>query len=136
MLKFAAEGAASSQNKPILLGVTILTSTGEEELKSLGIDSTVENKVIELAKMAKRAGMNGVVASSKEVKKIKETIGEDFIVVTPGIRPEWAAKGDQKRVLSPKKAIEEGADYIVVGRPIIQADDPLEAANKIINEMK
>ena len=76
------------------------------------------------------------MASAKEVRLIKEKLGEDFIVVTPGVRPAWAASGDQKRVLTPKQAITEGADYIVVGRPIIEADDPKEAAKKIIDELE
>lgn len=133
MLKAAVRGGGGG---PILLGVTVLTSMTEEAMKKLGLSGSVEDKVLELAEVAKSSGLNGVVASAKEAKAIREKLGTDFIIVTPGVRPEWAAMGDQKRVLTPKAAIEEGADYIVVGRPIIQADDPLGAAKKIINEME
>ncbi|MCK5451112.1 MAG: orotidine-5'-phosphate decarboxylase [Candidatus Omnitrophica bacterium] len=138
MLEAAVEGVAGSgvKKKPILLGVTVLTSMTEEDLIMMGIESKIEEKVIEFAGAARKAGLNGVVASAKEAKKIRERFGKDFVIVTPGIRPEWAEKGDQKRVLTPSEAISEGADYLVVGRPIIQADDPLNAAKRIIKEIK
>jgi orotidine-5'-phosphate decarboxylase len=134
--KGAEEGSASSGSAtPLLLGVTILTSMNEDEMQAIGFKGAVENKVLELAQLAKDAGLDGVVASAKEARLIKERIGKDFVVVTPGVRPTWTAAGDQKRILTPSQAITEGADYIVVGRPIIQADDPREAAKKIIEEM-
>ena len=139
MLRAAVDGAhqASKIGKtPILLGVTVLTSMGEEELAEVGLTGSVKEKVEGFARMAKRAGLDGVVASAKEARAIKDFLGEDFVVVTPGIRPDWAAKGDQKRILTPRQALEEGADYIVVGRPIIQAEDPMEAARRIIEEME
>ena len=139
MLRAAVDGAhqASKIGKtPILLGVTVLTSMGEEELAEVGLTGSVKEKVEGFARMAKRAGLDGVVASAKEARAIKDFLGEDFVVVTPGIRPDWAAKGDQKRILTPRQALEEGADYIVVGRPIIQAEDPVEAARRIIEEME
>ena len=123
------------QTRPILLGVTILTSMSEEEMNSMGLNGKVENKVIELSRLAASSGLDGVVASAKEASAIKREIGEKFIVVTPGVRPEFSEKGDQKRVLTPKQAIRAGADYIVVGRPIIHAKDPLRAAKKIIEEI-
>ncbi|MFC1644329.1 orotidine-5'-phosphate decarboxylase [Candidatus Omnitrophota bacterium] len=133
----AMEGSSSEGRKPpILLGVTILTSMSEEDMKAIGIAGDLQSKVLELAQVARDAGMDGVVASAKEARAIKEKIGNDFLIVTPGIRPEWAASQDQKRVLTPRQAISEGADYIVVGRPIIQADDPLQAARRIIEELK
>ena len=135
--KGSEEGSAALGNEaPILLGVTVLTSMSEDDLQAIGLKGHVENKVLELAKLAKDAGLGGVVASAKEAKAIKEKIGKEFIVVTPGVRPTWAAAGDQKSILTPKQAISEGADYIVVGRPIIQADDPAQAAKKIIGEME
>ena len=121
---------------PILLGVTVLTSMSKEDLLNVGMSDDVEQKVLVFAAMADRAGMDGVVASAKEAKKIKEKIGKEFIIVTPGVRPAWAAKGDQKRVLTPKEALKEGSDYLVVGRPIIQAEDPQKAARKIIEEIE
>jgi len=101
----------------------------------MGLNGKVENKVIELSRLAASSGLDGVVASAKEASAIKREIGEKFIVVTPGVRPEFSEKGDQKRVLTPKQAIRAGADYIVVGRPIIHAKDPLRAAKKIIEEI-
>ncbi|NQT32456.1 MAG: orotidine-5'-phosphate decarboxylase [Candidatus Omnitrophica bacterium] len=140
MLQAAAEGAEEAALRlhkpgPLLLGVTILTSMSQDDMQSIGITGSVEEKVLDLALKAYNAGLNGVVASAKEASSIKDKFGEKFIVVTPGIRPEWAAKGDQKRVLTPKEATMAGADYIVVGRPIIEADDPALAAEKIIKEI-
>lgn len=136
MMEAAKKAAESSEKAPMLLGVTILTSTDEEEMKEIGLSGAVQEKVLHLAEMCKAAGFDGVVASAKEAKNIKEKLGKDFKVVTPGIRPEWAAAGDQKRVLTPSRALSEGADYIVVGRPIIHADNPLRAAQRIIEEME
>lgn len=141
MLEAAVKGseeacAASGKKSPILLGVTVLTSMNESDLNEVGIEGPVEKRVIAFAGIARAAGLNGVVASAREAKLIKRDIGKDFIVVTPGVRPLWAEEGDQKRVLTPKQAISEGADYIVVGRPIIEADDPALAAKKIIEEME
>ncbi|MFH1553229.1 MAG: orotidine-5'-phosphate decarboxylase [Candidatus Omnitrophota bacterium] len=140
MLEAGARGAkeassSAGRKPPILLGVTILTSMSEEDMQAIGFGGDLQSKVLELARVARDAGMNGVVASAKEARAIKEEIGKDFVIVTPGIRPEWTASGDQKRVLTPRQAISEGADYIVVGRPIIQADDPLQAARRIIEEL-
>lgn len=141
MLEAAVSGcleacAAAGRKKPILLGVTVLTSMSESDLNEVGIEGPVEKRVLSFAGIARAAGLDGVVASAKEAKLIKKEIGKDFIVVTPGVRPLWAEEGDQKRVLTPKQAIAEGADYIVVGRPIIEAPDPALAAKKIIEEME
>jgi orotidine-5'-phosphate decarboxylase len=141
MLEAAVKGseeacAASGKKSPILLGVTVLTSMNDSDLSEVGIEGPVEKRVLSFAGIARAAGLNGVVASAKEAQLIKKDIGKDFIVVTPGVRPLWAEEGDQKRVLTPKQAIAEGADYIVVGRPIIEADDPALAARMIIEEMK
>ncbi len=141
MLEAAVEGAKegsakAGENPPILLGVTVLTSMDEREMKGIGLSGRLEEKVIEFAKMAADSGLDGVVASAREAAGIKEKIGKDFVVVTPGVRPVWAAAGDQKRIVTPRKAVQNGADYVVVGRPIIKADDPAEAAKRIIEEMK
>ncbi len=130
------ESLADERKRPLLLGVTVLTSMTEEDLKDVGISGGTGEAALKLARLAKRAGLDGVVASAKEVREIKKEIGKDFLVVTPGIRPLWSAKGDQKRIATPKGALEEGADYIVVGRPIIEAKDPREAARKIKEEMQ
>jgi len=137
MLLAAAEGAekAGKRKDTLLIGVTVLTSMGTEDLRPVGIEGDVAERVISLAKLARNAGLDGVVASGQEARGIKEKIGKDFVVVTPGVRPLWAAAGDQKRVLTPAAAIGEGADYIVVGRPIIQAEDPARAARRIMEEI-
>jgi orotidine-5'-phosphate decarboxylase len=141
MLEAAARGcgetcAAAGNKKPITLGVTVLTSMADADLAEAGIEGPVEKRVLALAALAKASGLDGVVASAKEAKLIKKELGKNFIVVTPGVRPAWAEEGDQKRVLTPKQAIAEGADYIVVGRPIIEAEDPFLAAKRIIEEME
>lgn len=115
------------KKKPLLLGVTVLTSSAGN-----GID----DEVIKLSVLAKESGMDGVVASAHEVTKIKKECGQDFLVITPGIRPVWASSDDQKRTATPKLAIENGADYLVVGRPIFSSKyKPIEAVKKIINEI-
>jgi len=123
-------------DRPILLAVTILTSSTEETLRGVGIDRPVEVMVPKLAKLAKDAGMDGVVASPKEVTLIREACGEEFLIVTPGVRPTFAAQDDQKRVTTPGEAIRSGADYLVIGRPISAAADPAEAAQLILDEMQ
>ncbi len=122
---------------PILLGVTILTSVDEEGFQThFGSERKLTEQVVYLAKQAKEAGLDGVVASPLEIEPIRKACGDKFLIVTPGIRPKWAEVGDQKRITTPAEAIDRGADYIVVGRPIIEADDPLEAAERILDEMK
>ena len=123
-------------DRPILLAVTILTSSTEETLRGVGIDRPVTVMVPKLAKLAKDAGMDGVVASPKEVALIREACGEEFLIVTPGVRPTFAAQDDQKRVTTPGEAIRSGADYLVIGRPISAADNPAEAAKLILDEMQ
>jgi len=135
MLEKAREGARETGGRSLLLGVTVLTSMDREDMETIGLAGTVKDKVMELAGLAKDAGLDGVVASAEETKMIKDKFGKEFVVVTPGIRPEWAASGDQKRIVTPEAAIRGGSDYIVVGRPIIKAEDPLKAAEKIIEEM-
>ncbi len=125
-----------------ILAVTVLTSLGPENLAQLGYSrqyaDDVSSLVLLRAKMAKEAGCHGVICSGKEVRKVKETLGSDFIVMTPGIRPLWSlVEGDdQKRVITPGQAVSSGADYVVVGRPIRDAPDPVEAASKIAQEIK
>jgi len=130
----AAAGPAAA--KPKVLAVTILTSTDEFGLKQVGINDSIESEVLRLALLAKEAGLDGVVASPKEVKAIRARLGKDFLIVTPGVRPEWAAAGDQKRIASAGEAVRDGADYIVVGRPVTEAPDPALAARKILEEIK
>ncbi len=125
-------------SRPILLGVTVLTSLDRNALENeigISVGKSVASFVAQKAKQAKEAGLGGVVASPKEVEAIRHVCGEDFHIVTPGVRPTWAAAGDQKRVTTPASAIEKGADRIVVGRPITRADNPLEAAERILEEI-
>lgn len=122
--------------RPLMLGVTVLTSMTKKDLKDLGIRKDVESEVLFLAELAGKAGLDGVVASAEEIVPVKEKLGKDFLIVTPGIRPEWAGKTDQKRTATPKEAFDKGADYVVIGRPIIEAEDPKQAANRIIEELE
>lgn len=123
-------------NKPQLLAVTILTSSTEETLRAVGIDRSVAEMVPRLAKLAQDAGMDGVVASPQEVGLIRQACGDDFAIVTPGVRPAFAALDDQKRVTTPAEAIRAGATALVIGRPISAAQDPLAAAAQIITEIE
>jgi orotidine-5'-phosphate decarboxylase len=136
MMRKAAEAVKGLPERPLILGVTVLTSMDQKAVDEVGIGKRVEEEVLGLAAMAKAAGLDGVVASPQETSAIRKKLGEDFIIVTPGVRPQWAAKSDQKRIATPAEAIKAGADHIVVGRPIIEADDPAEAAGKIIEEME
>lgn len=120
---------------PLLVGVTVLTSLKDEDLKDIGCRNNVEKQVETLAALSKSCGLDGVVASAHEIAIIRKSAGKDFLVVTPGVRPVWAARGDQKRVMTPKEAVAAGADYIVIGRPITQADDPAKAAKDVIKEI-
>ena len=135
----AAEEVArknKTKRRPKIVGVTVLTSISENEMhQELGISKSLEEHVLHLARMADRAGLDGIVASARELPIIRSKMGRDFIVVTPGIRPEWSVKGDQSRIMTPKKALSLGADYLVVGRPITAAKDPLEAAHKLLAEL-
>lgn len=120
-----------------ILGVTVLTSLGAEDLaRDLGINRSPLEQVIFWAKDAKECGLSGVVASPREISAIRENCGRDFLIVTPGIRPAGTGTGDQKRISTPADAVRSGVDYIVVGRPILQAPDPRKAALDIVREME
>ena len=127
--------AATGKPRPIMLAVTILTSSTEETLRGVGIDRPVNEMVPRLAKLAKDAGFDGVVASPKEAALIRAACGEDFQIVTPGVRPSFAALDDQKRVTTPADAIAAGATALVIGRPISAAAEPLKAAGLILEEI-
>ena len=135
----SSDNAAYKANipRPILLGVTILTSIDETGFQqNFGSERQLTDQVVYLAQLAQAAGLNGVVASPLEIEPIRKACGDNFLIVTPGIRPIWADPGDQRRVTTPAEAINRGADFIVVGRPIIEAEDPLEAAERILDEMR
>lgn len=142
MMKAAAEASkktslALGTGKPLILGVTLLTSINQEILeKEIGIKKILKEQVVHLAKLAKDAGLDGVVASSWEIKEIRKTCGEDFVILTPGIRPVGKSSDDQKRVMTPREAIKLGSDFLVIGRPIRNAANPVEAAKNILKEME
>jgi orotidine-5'-phosphate decarboxylase len=121
--------------KPLILAVTILTSMDEETLKEVGVQGPLLEEVGRLALLSMKAGVDGVVASPKEIGIIRQRCGEKFLIVTPGIRHPSDKRDDQKRTLSPKEAITAGASYLVIGRPIKEAKDPLEAVQKIIEDI-
>jgi len=119
------------------LGVTILTSINNEILKNeLLNDNDTEKLVLKYAQNAKEAGLDGVVASAEELKIIKKELGDDFLVLTPGIRPVWSVKDDQKRIVTPHRAIKDGADFIVLGRAITKAENKIEALKKVYDEIE
>ncbi len=118
-----------------IIGVTVLTSMTDPDLKEIGVHKNVKQEVEQLSGLAQKCGLDGVVASAQEIKIIRKKTDKNFLIVTPGVRPIWAAHGDQKRVMTPKEAIELGADYIVVGRPITQHPQPMVAAEKILKEI-
>lgn len=119
-----------------MLAVTVLTSLNQDDLKRVGVDGKVADQVVRLALLTQEAGMDGVVASPHEVADIREACGRRFIIVTPGIRPAKGKRDDQQRVMTPEEAIQAGVDYIVVGRPILEAKDPVAAAREIVSEME
>jgi orotidine-5'-phosphate decarboxylase len=123
------------EDRPRLLAVTILTSSTAETLRSIGIDHSVQDMVVRLAKLAQESGMDGVVASPLEIEPIRAVCGPDFLIVTPGVRPTFASADDQKRIMTPAEAVKAGADYLVIGRPIAKAADPAVAAQMIADEI-
>jgi len=122
-------------NRPKVLAVTILTSSSQETLAEIGIDTPVSDQVVRLAKLAKRAGVDGVVASPQETGLIREACGTDFLIVTPGVRPVFSSADDQKRIMTPAEAVSAGSDYLVIGRPISAHADPVHACELIIDEI-
>ena len=136
MMEAAADAAHGFEPRPILLAVTVLTSISEHVLnEELGITRDVDTAVTHFAVLAKQSGLDGVVASPRECGIIRAQLGKEFVIVTPGVRPAWASKDDQSRVATPAQAIADGADYVVVGRPITRAADPADAARKIVEEL-
>ena len=133
MLTAAAQ--AARETGVTVIAVTVLTSLDENELRAIGLQATPAEQVVRLAKLTKDCGLAGVVCSPKEITLVREACGRDFLTVVPGIRPAGAAAGDQKRIMTPAEAAKAGADYIVVGRPILQADDPQGAARAVNAEL-
>lgn len=133
MISLAKEAIVNSSHQPILTAVTVLTSFDQDQLASIGLSGTIEQNVVRLAKLARGAGADGVVCSALEAAVLRSEIGNDFCLVTPGIRPAGSAVNDQNRIMTPAEALAAGSDYLVIGRPITQAKDPL-ASLIAINE--
>jgi len=142
MMEAALEGVRSAQSargvalRTRVLAVTVLTSLGPEELAEVGFQGSPEEVVVRLARLAENAGLDGVVASPREITAIRKACGPNFLIVTPGIRPAAVASDDQTRIATPESAIRAGADYLVIGRPITGAPDPAAAADAIAAEME
>ncbi|MGB7296162.1 MAG: orotidine-5'-phosphate decarboxylase [Candidatus Aminicenantales bacterium] len=130
------ESARTGKPRSILLGVTVLTSLKDDDLRQIGYAESTADQVLRLALLAQSAGLDGVVCSPHEIEVIKKECGADFLVVTPGIRPAWAASQDQKRIMTPAEAVRRGADYLVIGRPVTGAPSPHLAFLRIVSELE
>lgn len=135
MMNAAAEAIANKHNKPLLIAVTVLTSMEQSDLAGIGLDIEPQQQVKRLAQLARQSGMDGVVSSAQEIELIKNLCGHDFLTVTPGIRPVGSAVGDQRRIMTPQEAVSVGGDYLVIGRPITQAESPSRSCVEIINSL-
>ena len=127
---------AERLRRPKIIAVTVLTSLADADLVQVGVERTTAQQVVKLARLAKRAGLDGVVASPREIGAIRRACGSDFLIVTPGVRPAGGDPNDQKRVLTPGEAVAAGADYLVVSRPVLAAADPIAAAEDIVSDMR
>jgi orotidine-5'-phosphate decarboxylase len=134
MMNEAKEATAELLEPPLIIGVTMLTSLSEKNVNEIGIQD-ISNQALSLASLAKKNSLDGVVCSVNEVRRIKELLGKDFITVTPGIRSSDSLKDDQSRVSTARNAIENGSDYLVIGRPITQSDNPMNSLDSIIQEI-
>lgn len=136
MMRAAAEAASMTDlPRPRLLGVTVLTSLDDDDLVAVGQGVPVLDQARRLAALARSSGLDGIICSPAEVAALRAECGDDFVLMVPGIRPAGSAVGDQKRVTTPRDAVEQGADFLVIGRPITQAPDPAEAARAIVGEL-
>ncbi|MFI5114277.1 MAG: orotidine-5'-phosphate decarboxylase [Terriglobales bacterium] len=135
MLRAAVEAAAGQPASPLVLAVTVLTSLDDGDLNKLGVRGNVEGQVLRLAALALSNGCKGIVASAREASALREELGQDFVIVTPGVRPAGSGRGDQVRVATPSEAIAAGATYIVVGRPITETPDPGAEARAILGQI-
>jgi len=135
-VKTAAQAAKDTgRSRPVLLAVTVLTSLKDAQLKEIGFQADTAEQVLKLARLSRETGVDGIVCSPLELDLIRREFPSDFLIVTPGIRPLWAAAQDQKRIMTPSQALAKGADYIVIGRPVIKAASPQKAFWKILEEL-
>lgn len=136
MMQAAREGVARSGHQPLLIAVTVLTSMNQSALTQIGIQDNLQKQVLRLATLTKQSGLDGVVCSAQEAEMLRGELGADFCLVTPGIRPKSASLDDQSRVVTPAQAIASGSNYLVIGRPITQAPNPLHALHAIHQELQ
>ena len=134
MMKAAKEATTGLEDPPLIIGVTMLTSLNEKDVNEVGIKD-ISNQVLSLASLAKKNSLDGIVCSANDVISVKELLGKNFVTVTPGIRSSDSSKDDQSRVSSARNAIEKGADYLVIGRPITKSTNPMESLDSIIKEI-
>lgn len=135
MMQAAMEGVHRSGARPYLIAVTVLTSMQQASLQEIGIDTSIEKHVLKLAKLTQQSGLDGVVCSAQEATLLRQHIPKEFVLVTPGIRPSNASQDDQSRILTPTQALAAGASYLVIGRPITQAQQPILALTQIHQEI-
>ncbi|MEO8419047.1 MAG: orotidine-5'-phosphate decarboxylase [Methylophilaceae bacterium] len=135
MMQAAREGVAKSGSNPLLIAVTVLTSMDQTTLNRIGVQGNLQDQVLNLAKLTQQSGLDGVVCSAQEAPVLRSALGKDFCLVTPGIRPANASLDDQSRVVTPVQALQLGSNYLVIGRPITQAANPLKALQAISQEI-
>lgn len=135
MMETSVERLKAGNYQTQLIAVTVLTSMGREDLKDIGLDVEPVEQVKRLAKLTKESGLDGVVCSAQEAKILRELIGQDFSLVTPGIRPEGSNADDQKRIVTPKQAMLDGSTHLVIGRPITKAENPTEMLKSILSSI-
>jgi orotidine-5'-phosphate decarboxylase len=135
MMRAAAEAAATAERRAKIIAVTVLTSLEDRDLPQIGVSATALEQAVRLAVLAKDSGLDGVVCSPHEIAAVRAACGPKFLIVTPGVRPAGGELGDQKRVMTPKQAMDAGADILVIGRPITGAADPAQAARQIASDL-
>ena len=135
MLEAAREALPSNESNPKLIAVTVLTSMGADDLNEIGLTNSPAEQVKLLAALTNDCGLDGVVCSPQEIALLREDLDSSFELITPGIRPEWSVTGDQKRIMTPAQAVDAGGNYLVIGRPITQAEQPMQALEKIEKEL-
>ena len=136
MLEAAREAVVQHHRRPLLIAVTVLTSLNDADLRRLGVEKPMAEQVLWLARLAAACRLDGVVCSAQEAARLKHELGRDFILITPGIRPTGSSRDDQQRIMTPAEAIKAGSDYLVIGRPITRAADPLKVLREINDEIK
>lgn len=135
MMETASNRLAQLSDRPLLIGVTILTSLSEEEIHEIGYSGTPEENVLRLARLAASSGLDGIVCSPLEAAPVRESVADEFLLVTPGVRPAFASTDDQKRIKTPADALNAGSSYLVIGRPITAAEDPMKNLQRVIDEI-